>query len=294
MYITQNDTDYIKDDIYNYKLITNVISYEYVDFNKWSINADTNNSDDPSEYYLIIETTFNEAFSHWVYECAIYLPLFNMLKVKYPNIKLHIKSNKQYKKLFCNYFNINSNNISNTLISSNICIFPMPISALNDRNITDDYKVQVKAFIKALSIPNSSKTVYNLLVPRGSKENYAGNHRTLDTTDIEKYFNSQDKQNYNILYVDNIDDISKQISIINSSKNIFIVDGGAFLVNSLFANKSNIIVLGDIVLHNNIYCKNKYIYDLICKNNNVTFIPYIHGNFKNSIFYYNDIKEYIT
>ena len=210
--------------------------------------------------------------------------MFNKLKTKYP-ITLHIKHNRKFKSLFFDYFSIND--ISNTLDQNNIFIFVSPISELNDNNISDDYKRQVEEFIKLFPIKDI-KTIDNILLPRGDKENYPGNNRVCDTSDIEKYVKT-------ILYTDTIDDLKIQINTINISKNIFVLDGSAFLVNSLFAFHSNIIVLGDIVVvQSNNYCKMAYILELIKKNNNVIFIPYIHGNFHNSIFYYDDIKIYIT
>ena len=108
--------------------------------------------------------------------------------------------------------------------------------------------------------------------------------------DIENQFELYHK----ILYTDTIEELKTQIDILNSSKNIFLSDGSAFLVNGLFCINSNINVLGDVVVEQSKnFFKMEYICQLIERNNIVKYIPYINGNINNSIFYYNDIKKYI-
>ena len=133
--ITDIDTDIDTVDIYRYKIVKNVISYTYED--KWIINA-TNTKDNTNEtYYLIIDTKFNDAFAHWVYESGLYLLLYNKLKKIYPNIKLHLGYNRKYKKIFCEYFNIFDSDIVYDFLPNNTCIFPIPITGLNNITISN-------------------------------------------------------------------------------------------------------------------------------------------------------------
>ncbi len=64
-------------------------------------------------FYLLFESPFDGAFSHWVYESAVYLYYFFELKSEYPELKLLVKKNpkRSYKNLFFKALNINENNI---------------------------------------------------------------------------------------------------------------------------------------------------------------------------------------
>ena len=95
--ITDNEIDIVNEDIYSYKIIKNVAKVT-PSFNKWTIETNqiypSNYSypSNDSSYYFIIDTLLHDAFAHWVFESAIYLPLFLLLKEKYyPNLKLYIR-----------------------------------------------------------------------------------------------------------------------------------------------------------------------------------------------------------
>jgi hypothetical protein len=120
----------LTEEIYQYTEFKNVIRVAN-HWNKWMIEIGNINTSSNVSYYLVIDTIYHEAVFHWVAECAIYLPFFNILKNKYPTIKLYLKGFKTFKKLFCDYFDIKQHDIVYNLDHSNVCIFPMPISALN-------------------------------------------------------------------------------------------------------------------------------------------------------------------
>lgn len=290
MFVTRDEQNYETLSIYKYKCINNVIDYRYIEFSIWDIDVSSDEIDDEPQYYLIIETSSNEAFAHWIFECAIYLPLFHLLKMKFPNLQLHIQNNRTFKTLFCDYFKISE--ISNELKSNNICFFPLPISSLNHKTISEEFKNHVNEFSKYFNKIIHEKSIEILFMPRGSKENYHGNPRQHDTSDIENIFKT--KKNVFILYTDNVNDIKNQIEIVNKSKMIFVPDGSAYLVNGMFAKNSVIKVLGNVVFGQaNLYPKMRFLCDLIESNNNVEYLEYKHGDFNNSIFYYDDIKQYI-
>jgi len=294
MNITQFDNDFIQLDIYHYKAINNVISYEYTNYNNWSICINNSTYDTIPQYYVMIDAFHHDAFGHWVYESAIYLPFFNLLKLKYPTIKLHLKSNKKFKLLFCKYFNIEEYDIVTSIISNNICIYTKPISALNYKSITEEYKSHVVAFINALHIPIQIKNIEHLLMPRGANENYIGNERVLNMDNIIQHINDMSDSTYT-LYTDTISSLAEQMHIVSSASTIYITDGSACIVNGLFASNSTIIVLGNILTNqSNEYIKMKYICELIASKNKVIYIPYLHGSFQDSIFYYDDIKRLIS
>jgi hypothetical protein len=292
--IDRNIQNIINNDIFKYITIKNVINYECENFSKWIIN---NNEDsiikDDVQYYLIIDMPFNEAFAHWVYESAVYLPLFINLKKEHPNIKLHFKTMKDYKKLFCKYFNIFEDDIALHLKENNVCIFPLPISCLNNIELTIDYKLLVNNLISNLNIIKENNKQYNILLsPRGKKENLVSNDRLCDVDDVINNI-SNNSNNY-ILYTDDIDNLNEQIQIFSNSKNVIVVDGSAYLVNGIFCTNSNIIVLGNVTLDQMaIYKKIQYIHELVLNTNTVTHLPYMNGNYNNSKYYFKDIKIYL-
>jgi hypothetical protein len=289
MEICDYDKDFLTCDIYEFKEIANVKSVGY-EFNKWLVEFDDTIINDQITYIFIIDTLLHDAFCHWVFESAIYLPFFILLKKKYPKLKLFLKEFKNYKKLFCDYFEINEDDVIYKLEYSNICLFPKPISSLNINYICEKLKLQIDKLILELNFKcfNYDKSINTLFLPRQNKENFKNNERIYDTHDILENI-SVSYQNL-ILNTDEINDLNDQIQKVNSSKNIILMGGSAYFVNGIFCKNSKIIVLDDFCINQiNSYIKMKYIHDKICENNSVIFI----NNNKNNTFYYNDIRELI-
>jgi len=140
-----DNVDVLADGIYEYCEINNVIKIES-QFNKYTIHVGKMNSIDVS-YYMCIDTLYNDAFGHWVYESGIYLPLFLKIKQKYPSLKLYLNNYKNYKKIFCNYFDINDDDVVYDLHNSNICIVPLPISSININKMDQKWELQVDYFL---------------------------------------------------------------------------------------------------------------------------------------------------
>jgi hypothetical protein len=283
-----NNIDILTESIYQYTEIQNVITLES-SHNKWIVEMDNNNRNIDKSHYLIIDTLSHEAFFHWVAECAIYLPLFTILKRKYPTLKLYLKAFKTYKKIFCDFFHINQSDIVYNLVPSNICIFPMPISSLNINTIDDRWKQQVDYLIHELTLKcaDNPKNIQSILLPRQNKENFKNNDRTYNTTDIH---NNIQNSNGIILNTDEIVDLNDQINTVNSSVNVILTGGSPYFMNGLFCKNSHIIVLDAFVVDQiNMFIKLKYIHNKICMHNQVFFINRKKGN----IFYYNDIKRYL-
>ena len=74
-------------------IFTSELFFEYYD-------SDENNNQ--LTYFLLFETCMDAAFSHWIYESAIYLSYFFELKSKYPELKLLVK--KTQKEVIKIYF----------------------------------------------------------------------------------------------------------------------------------------------------------------------------------------------
>lgn len=136
------------------------------------------------------------------------------------------------------------------------------------------------------------KTIEILILPRqiNSNSNQQSGQRISNCIDIINNI-----ENIEILHTDTITDFKKQIEKIKKAKTIIVTDGSPYLLNGLFACNSKIIVLGDMVKgHCNHQIKSKFYNELIkSKNNNVIFIPYLHGDFYNNIFNYSDIEPFL-
>jgi len=269
-YIRENDTDVLKNDIYEYKIVNNVINYSYENYNSWAIHSSGNNTSNPT-YYLIIDTLYNDALSHWVYESAIYILLYLKLKIEYPTLKIHIKTKKIFKQLFFDYFNITPENITLTLDSNNVCIFPLPISSHNTHTLSETCKLQIEAFIDTIQPNDSKKTLHTLIMPRQLKENFKNNDRAYNIDNIISGF--QDLSNNRILCTDTITNIKEQMEIVNSAENLIVTGGSPYLLNGMFCKNTNIIVLdSDFEEQFRKYIKYTYYHNRILKNNRVHFV----------------------
>ena len=269
--ITDQDIDTKTIDIYRYKIVKNVRNYTYKDFNKWIINTSINNDNSNETYYLIIDTKFNDAFAHWVYESGLYLLLYNKLKKIYPNIKLHLDYRRKYKKIFCEYFNIFESDIVYEFPPNNNCIFPIPITSLNNISISNEYKIQLDLFISCFRHDNDNKNINILLLPRQIKENYKVNDRTYDLNNISSFI-LKDSRNQ-VLNTDEIEKLDFQINLVNSSNNVILTGGSPYFVNGIFCKNSNIIVIDDFIIGQiSTYPKLKYIHNKILETNTVNII----------------------
>jgi hypothetical protein len=231
-------------DIYKVFIVKNVISY-LGSVDHWDIEVANTQSDD---IYFIIDGEHDGAFGHWVFESSIYLlELFQLLKAKYPTIKLHLKSQKNFKKLFCDLFNIDNETIVYDLpTNGSTCIFPSPISFLNQKELSVTYEEIINRYFVFFNNIQSDNVHTNdyLIMPRQTKENYASNERIVPCHGILNYFQTSSHQ-YEVLHTDSINILTEQINKLRSSKHIILTDGSPMFVNGLFSSNSIIIVLSD-------------------------------------------------
>jgi len=285
----------ITEDIYSYVKLKNVVKI-YNDYNKWILeidntftNIDTNIST-TSYPILIIDTKYHDAFVHWVFESGIYLPFFIILKKKYPDLKLYSREFKKYKKLFYDFFQISSEDIIYELSPTSEYIFPLPISSLNIKELNETWKIQFDIFLAHLTcgISNGNlspeKSISTIFLPRQKKENYKGNDRFYETTDICNHLRGNTDL---ILNTDIIVNLKTQIELVSCSKNVVLTAGSSYFINGLFCRDSNIIVLDDIIIGHFGYLKLNYAHEIIKRNNKmVSILP----NTNNRTFYYSDIE----
>jgi hypothetical protein len=279
----------IVDNDYKLFIVKNVVGYSFVDYNIHKIEYISNkdnieNTDQDIEYYFIIDILYDDAFAHWVYESAIYLPIFHLLKNKYPNLKLVLKQKKDYKLLFTDYFEIPQSDIiyNCDMKENNYSLFPSPISSLNFKSIdafteyTKIFEKFVAHFIQEDDDCESNNVIYDyVIMPRQKKENYYGNERSYDFDPIyEKVRNRTEK--YKIFNTDSITNLRDQIKMLRMTNNVILVDGSAFLVNIMFCRKNiNIHIIGHLTSHQiREFVKKLHIVNYFEKNKNLKFIRY--------------------
>jgi hypothetical protein len=249
--ITEADATMVLD-TYRLCRIPNVTTYSFcsVTYNTWIVETDSTLSDtSSSNIYFIIDQCYNEAFAHWVYESAIYLPLFLRLKETYPTLKLVLKTEKGFKHLFCKYFGIESNIVYQIPPKeSNLCFFPSPISNFNYKQPCPTAHIYIEQFFKRFTdCPSVAKEpVDYLLMPRQSKENFTENDRTVPFQALFNYFEHKTTKSHRILNTDTVVDLVDQINELRSAKTIICHDGSALLVNGMFAQNKKFIVV-DVV-----------------------------------------------
>lgn len=267
---TSNHTSITIDEVYKLFLVENVTGYIIVDYSTLRPTIQNNEIGEKS-YYFVIDTMGHEAFAHWVFESAIYLPIFKSLKEKYKNIKLHMRRKKQFKVLFLNFFNIDESDIVYDFKPNNICLFPSPISCLINKSLTEAYKTIFSRFIKIFHEyeSNPQQTHEYVFLPRQTKENHINNDRVYDTDFIFKFLETKNKY---VLNTDSVTDLKAQIEIIRSAPKVILTDGSPLLVNNMFCKNQTIHIVIDTMTINQaqIYPKMKNIIDFISAfNNNV-------------------------
>lgn len=274
---------------------------------KQNTTSEYENEINEKEVYLCIDT-FNDSFGHWVFESAIYLPLFIELKRKYPKCKLWLNVQRSYKFLFTRYFHIVDEDVVFTTNSSpNLCFFPKPIMWLNDVENTL-WNAQVDAFIQYFTalpkIPilknvklDHTKTTDLCIMPRQTKENAIFCPRTYTITDILNKV-TRGNLSYTVLETDTVTNLKDQIFAIQSAKKIIVTDGSPFWVNGIFSRDAHICILGhDCEKLSKEHARYSYLYSCILKLNKSIHTIRYHRPTNGCIsdtFTWDDIHDFVT
>lgn len=256
--------------------VENVTHYTYNKDSSVVLETATTATTANPVYIFVIDTLFDDAFGHWVYESAIYLPLYLRLKRLYfPHLKLHVKTPRRYKRLFYDYFGIHDLIFDFQQHPNNVCLVPLPVSAWNRQEISDTYKYYVDALFEifAKRILEVPKTKFVVCSPRGKQENYPGNDRRIDVTELEKELpRKYSDASVSFLHTDQIESLGDQIEAVAGAQNLILMDGSAYYVNGLFASGSQILVVGGccVLQHNQEFPKMAYVHQKILHTNNNT------------------------
>ena len=202
----------------------------------------------PDIIYFYMDQIYDDAFGHYMFESSIYLFLYIKLKLINPNIKLLSFKKKNFKTIMYTAFNISDNDIHYEIKSpNNTILFPRATSQADHSNI-DIYSYYINNLYTYFTnkIGTIKKDINVLYFPRGIKENYVGNNRTIG---IQLFLTDYISQLDNCLVYktdEETHNMIDQIKVIRRA-HILIVDMGSnFGINSYFADNMKVICIGDI------------------------------------------------
>lgn len=222
-----------------------------------------------ADVYFILETQSHEAFSHWVYEDAIWIPLYLDLKKIYSNCRLVIEKMKDFKKIFLDKYNISPRDIKlrSEINSTNYCFFHTYIS-LNDITLPETFFKKFSSYLNFID-GEEEKSIPILYLPRGVKENFQGPNN--------RVYNVQNKLKELVIDLGGViyetdmpHTLDEQISIVRRSKLIILDYGSNLWVNGCFAKDSMIITLNIGWQQHDIFPSIKCLWDYINSKNFLT------------------------
>ncbi|MBU3621092.1 glycosyltransferase 61 family protein [Polynucleobacter sp. CS-Odin-A6] len=241
----------------DFAVVRDVLSYEHCNFNSWKIMALSPSYESGTEslksgstpIYIAIDTIHHDAFGHWFFESAIWLPKVKAILDAYPNSKIYSMGSRGYKMQILEYFGISPDRVVTKFSEkNNVCIFVNPCTSINDLSEHDKFKEMLVEFSEQFHQTKVSKEIDYLLMPRQKKGNYKSNDREVDTDDIEIYLRGI--KDSKVFSSENSKAFNDQVHIVQSSKTLLVTDGSAFLVNAFLAKNSVVIVLGDALVPN--------------------------------------------
>ena len=241
--------------------------------------------------FLLFENPFHEAFGHWVFESAIFLPFVDYF-TKYKNFFIVVNKNneRKYKKSFFKMFNINEKNIyyiDNTYTHTNEISYKN-IPKNNISIICSNFVInQGREYFNNILIENITflinnfyniilenikceKQIEHLFMPRNKIENYIPNDRQINYDSINSILENKEYICYDTQETDNF---IEQVILIQKSKNIYLNWGSSYIVNGFFSKDSNIYIAMNGITYN---CYNHLIGNIILniieKNNNIILV----------------------
>jgi len=208
-----------------------------------------------------IDSPHNEAFGHWVFESTILIP-----SIEKGN-KIVLTTRKKYKKLFCDYFGFDESQVeydSTKLAKSSF--------SMMDNPVPEEYPPLLERLFSHFS-SSVKPDVDFVVLPRQKKDNYSKNDRDCPIAPFLDVFRTSGRT-YRIVNTDEIDSLQTQIDLVNSGKNVVVVDGSASQVNGMFCSGKNIYVVSCNLLENQTkqYPMLQLVQDQIRKKNTITFI----------------------
>jgi hypothetical protein len=224
---------------YRYCELRDVVAYAYMHaygLDRWhaEVAATPASGEEEQARYFVVDTVFDHAFSHWVFESAVYLPLFLLLKREDASLKLLLKRRRGNKDLFLRHFGVPPEDVCYQLPGPSTVLFPAPTTSLNNGGpATKDYHEWiVRAFISACALEEAPPVRDLLVMPRQTKENCVENDRSVPLEKLQRALVAAGVP-HDVLHTDETRILAEQVRRVNESARVVLVDGSAFLVNGL-------------------------------------------------------------
>ena len=203
--------------------------------------------DDETNIFFLFEIPFHEAFGHWIFESATFLPFVkDFIHLSNFYILVNKNNERKYKKLFFNLFDIKDKNIyymDNTdtytdnisyknIPKNNICIICRNY-CMNQNNITEQciekYTYLLDNFCDIIMKDNDIilKEIEHLFLPRSKIENYEPNNWR--QYDYHKFFNMLKDKDYVEYDTINTYDFKKQIKLLQINNLFFHISANRIL-----------------------------------------------------------------
>jgi len=236
--------------------------------------------------FFLFETEYHNAFAHWVFENAVFLPYFKYFP-KNVFVLVNKNEHRTYKKLFFNLFNIPEDKLYyldntidqaldyNLIPENNICIICRNLrinTQIRNDIFSNIFTNLISNFYNEIHENHNfdyTKKIKHLFFPRNIKENYKPNDRRIDYTNVSKFLEGTEWVTYN---TEETIDIKDQIQLLLSAENVYLEGGSSYFVNGLFCKDSKLYIYGNITNsgeHNlKIHNLLQLIKDNIVKNNN--------------------------
>lgn len=217
------------------------------DCHGWDVEYSENSNQGEHMTFLYIDSAQAEAFAHWVFESAFYLPVFQKLKEKHPQIKLLSFLNKNYMKAMYAALNITEDDVVHEIGSSNNTVFFPECSSLAIHEHCDLYMRHLKKFYQELTggLPTPTKTLDILYLPRGTLENFKANDRTIPCQSQLVESLPQRFSNSLVYFTDSTKNMRDQIAIVRSASIIVLDYGSNLMFNGFFAENAKVLVIGN-------------------------------------------------
>lgn len=247
---------------------------------------DTDNKTEPVVYFLL-EAPGEDAFAHWIYESAVFLPLLGALRSVYPHIQLLTRNTKRYVKnllLFMGYGDVPVVHYDQRQLH-NLVLVP-PLVSLNDRSLecgrdslfgkmvnhwVDDVRQRLELDVDKRTVKCGSSG-YTVFLPRNTRENYAANDRIVPQQ--QELIDSTIASGGIVLPTFEINNFYYQWMIVACAETVIVDYGSSFLVNCVFLKNKRIRVInsGSMLATQYTFPGMKHIVDHICAQNKVEFV----------------------
>lgn len=199
------------------------------------------------EQCFVIDCHYDDAFFHWIFESAIYLPAYLELRKQHPGLKLLVKRMLRHKQQFFDLFGITADNLTRPHEQAWETAYLPMFYFRNWRGIPKDFiPLSERLFdrIMAVEAPHQVSDYHGQSIvyfPRNTTGNYKGNNRVIMNQD-QLIACVRELGGY-VKRTEEIQSFRDQLDIIAHAKCVVLDYGSAFYVNGFVAENATIIVL---------------------------------------------------